>query len=170
MLFPNQKEIRRSLFSVLVSAATLVVVGSCIALVYTLCGDSFDFRKQVSKKEVVPSASNSLRSSATSDLDEDRIENGIHLASGLIYGDHFDLVRAHCTACHSGKLVAQNRATREGWQQMIRWMQETQGLWELGANEPKILDYLAANYGPEEVGRRANIDMAAVEWYILELE
>ena len=102
--------------------------------------------------------------------DWDKIENGIHVQTGLIYDTHFDIVRAHCTACHSGKLVAQNRATREGWLQMIRWMQETQGLWDLGVNEPKILDYLAKNYAPEAVGRRTNIDVAAVEWYILELE
>jgi hypothetical protein len=37
---------------------------------------------------------------------------------------------------------------------MIRWMQETQGLWPLGENEVPVLDYLATNYGPVNVGRR----------------
>lgn len=101
--------------------------------------------------------------------DYDKIENGIHLQTGLVYAEGFELVRATCTACHSAKLVTQNRATREGWQQMIRWMQETQGLWELGPSERPILSYLAKHYAPEEIGRRANIDIAAVEWYILEL-
>lgn len=102
--------------------------------------------------------------------DEDRVVNGIHLQTGLVYAKGFDLVRGTCTACHSAKLVTQNRATRDGWKQMIRWMQATQGLWELGKNEPIILDYLAKHYAPEETGRRANLDLAEVEWYILDLE
>ncbi|MEM9931613.1 MAG: hypothetical protein AAF840_17535 [Bacteroidota bacterium] len=102
--------------------------------------------------------------------DYDRVENGIHVATGLIYAEGFEIVRGTCTACHSAKLVTQNRATREGWLQMIRWMQATQGLWELGDKEKPILDYLAKHYAPEEVGRRANLDVAAIEWYILELE
>ena len=73
-------------------------------------------------------------------------------------------VRAYCTGCHSEKLVAQNRATREGWESMIRWMQETQNLGDLGENERKILDYLAENYAPDKKGRREPL---SVEWYIL---
>jgi len=53
---------------------------------------------------------------------------------------------------------------------MIRWMQETQGLWQLGKNEPIILDYLAKHYAPEEVVRRPGLDVAAIEWYILETQ
>lgn len=102
--------------------------------------------------------------------DEDQIKDGIHVASGLIYAEGFDIVRGTCTACHSAKLVTQNRASREGWTEMIRWMQASQGLWDLGANELIILDYLAKNYAPEDVGRRANIDVEAIEWYVLDLE
>ena len=50
---------------------------------------------------------------------------------------------------------------------MIEWMQATQGLWDLGENEPIILDYLATNYAPEEVGRRANLEEVA--YYMLDL-
>ena len=100
--------------------------------------------------------------------DFERIENGIHVASGLRAAKGYKVVRANCTACHSAKLITQNRATREGWKAMIDWMQETQGLWSLGDKEWQILDYLAANYAPEEIGRRAALD--EVEWYILELE
>ena len=75
-------------------------------------------------------------------------------ATGLEIAEGYQQVKAQCTACHSGRLVAQNRADREGWLQMIRWMQDTQGLWPLGAAEPQILDYLAANYGPLPRGRR----------------
>lgn len=102
--------------------------------------------------------------------DFDKVVNGIHVQTGLIYAEGFEIVRGTCTACHSAKLVTQNRATRDGWIQMIRWMQETQGLWDLGKNEKTIVDYLAKHYAPEEVGRRANLDIAAIEWYILELD
>jgi hypothetical protein len=47
-------------------------------------------------------------------------------------------------------------------------MQETQGLWPLGEAEPKILDYLATHYAPQENSRRPPIDLKSIEWYILE--
>jgi hypothetical protein len=75
--------------------------------------------------------------------------------SGLVVAPGYEQVRAQCTVCHSARLVTQNRASREGWQQMIRWMQESQGLWPLGDAEPLILDYLEQNYGPRPRGRRA---------------
>ena len=81
-------------------------------------------------------------------------------------GEHQLLVIANCTGCHSGKLVTQNRATREGWRNMIRWMQETQNLRDLGTDEEKILDYLAKHYAPAEQGRRQNL--VVEEWYELE--
>ena len=162
---PLQTKLWLNNFSLLMTILKVFVFGICLFLLYTIFGDRFDFQKTP-----IQSGNRVSSSVAADDDDWDKVENGVHLQTGLIYDTHFDIVRAHCTACHSGKLVAQNRATREGWQQMIRWMQETQGLWDLGANEPKILDYLAKNYAPTEVGRRTNIDVAAVEWYILELE
>jgi len=70
--------------------------------------------------------------------------------SGFVDSPGRDLVTMHCTGCHSGKLVQQNRATRPGWAEIIRWMQKKQGLWKLEANvEERMLDYLAAAYGPE---------------------
>lgn len=76
-------------------------------------------------------------------------------ATGLIIAPGFDSVKVQCTVCHSARLISQNRADRDGWQAMIRWMQSTQGLWPLGDNEVIILDYLATHYGPREAGRRA---------------
>ena len=49
---------------------------------------------------------------------------------------------------------------------MIRWMQASQGLWDLGPNEEIIVSYLAKNYAPEKKGRRANLQ--DIEWYKLE--
>lgn len=94
------------------------------------------------------------------------VVDGIHVASGLVVDDGFIQVKATCLACHSAKLVTQNRATRDGWKKMIRWMQETQNLWDLGTNEDLILDYLAKHYAPDDVGRRRNL--TPPEWYVLE--
>lgn len=92
--------------------------------------------------------------------------DGKDVETGLLEGDGFALVKANCTSCHSSALILQNRFTREGWKVKIEWMQETQGLWELGNNESVILDYLAANYAPEAyVGRRA--PLKDIEWYEL---
>ncbi len=93
------------------------------------------------------------------------IENGIDLESGLIVDDHYELVKGTCSACHSINLVTQNSATREGWKDLIVWMQQTQKLWDLGESEALILDYLEKNYAPKEQGRRA--PLKDIEWYEL---
>ncbi len=98
--------------------------------------------------------------------DLDRVENGLDVATGFIAAGDYQLVKTTCTACHSSKLVLQNRATREGWIDMIRWMQETQKLWDLGPNEDKIVSYLATYYGPEKKGRRAPLEIK--DWYVIE--
>lgn len=87
-------------------------------------------------------------------------ETGLVLAPGL------DLVRAHCTSCHSSKLILQYRTSRQGWLDKIRWMQQKQNLWELGEAEPVILDYLAKHYPAiEKTDRRAPIK--GVNWFKL---
>jgi len=93
------------------------------------------------------------------------IQNGIHIRTGFIADDGLNIVISTCTACHSSKLVTQNSATKEGWTDMIRWMQETQNLWDLGDNEEIIVNYLSKNYGPKDIGRRKNLEK--IEWYKL---
>ncbi len=78
-------------------------------------------------------------------------------ADELKTGPNSEIVAQTCVPCHSLKLVTQNRADRQGWLSMIRWMQEKQGLWPLGENEDKILDYLSTYYGPTKSFRRAPI-------------
>lgn len=76
-------------------------------------------------------------------------------ATGLIMDENWQIVAAHCGACHSTRLVTQNRGSRETWLHMIRWMQDSQGLWPF--NEPTetmLLDYLEENYGPLAASRR----------------
>ena len=74
--------------------------------------------------------------------------------TGLALGPGFEVVSAQCTVCHSARLITQSRADRDGWLAMIRWMQESQGLWPLGDQEGIVLDYLAENYGATSGGRR----------------
>ena len=70
-------------------------------------------------------------------------ETGFVLAAG------FELVEANCTACHSSRLTLQMRANRDGWLELIRWMQRTQNLWQFPpATEAEIVDYLATHYAP----------------------
>lgn len=87
-------------------------------------------------------------------------------ATGLIVDKGLDIVTAHCTGCHSSKLITQFHTDRAGWLEKIRWMQQKQKLWALGDAEPVILDYLAKNYpASETVNRRAALK--DVEWYKL---
>jgi cytochrome c1 len=110
--------------------------------------------------------SNSNEAKTEKEVEMSGIVDGIHMETGLIAKDGFRLVIANCTPCHSAKLVTQNRATREGWEGTIRWMQKKQNLWDLGEAEGEILDYLATNYAPEQKGRRNNLKN--IDWYNLE--
>ncbi len=95
-----------------------------------------------------------------------KVQGNIHVASGLVVAEGFEIVVANCVACHSGKLIAQNKATRQGWKNLIRWMQKTQKLWDLGENEEYILDYLEKNYAPKPGGRRA--PLKNIQWHSLD--
>ena len=81
-------------------------------------------------------------------------------ATGFVIDEHWEVVKANCTQCHSAKIVTQTRAERETWLAMIRWMQKTQNLWQFPPQtETAILDYLASNYAPTRPGsRRAPLD------------
>jgi hypothetical protein len=98
--------------------------------------------------------------------DEDRIENGIHLRTGLVEAQGLMIVVNNCTNCHSAKLVTQNRMNTEGWNTTIKWMQETQNLWDLGDNQEIIVNYLVTNYPQIAKGRR--MILTDIEWYELE--
>jgi len=82
----------------------------------------------------------------------------IDAASGLIRNPGWEQVRAHCGGCHSHALVTGQRADRNTWLDIIRWMQATQNLWQFQPEvEAQILDYLAENYPPQPNRRRAPI-------------
>jgi len=115
----------------------------------------------VLKKPVTEEVYQELNDVTFIELDEETI-----LKSGFINDIGVSQVIQNCTQCHSSKLVTQNRLNKTGWEASIKWMQETQNLWDLGKNEERIVNYLAKNYAPETEGRRTNIEVA--EWYELE--
>ncbi|RAI87908.1 hypothetical protein [Algoriphagus yeomjeoni] len=158
----TQKEKRKLFDGLIKSVAGLVaVVVILIGLVLLLV-----FQPEISARlSTFTSEESTENPQPLTDFSTELVD-GKDVETGLLAGDGLELVKAHCTACHSSALILQNRFTREGWHEKIVWMQETQGLWPLGENESIILDYLAANYAPEAPrGRR--VPLTDIEWYEL---
>ena len=135
--------------STLLLLLVMAAIFSVVFLYFPPVGRSLENSESIEKFEIL----------------SDEIQNGFHVETGFVEGEGLQLVIANCTNCHSAKLVTQNRFTKEGWTNVIRWMQETQGLWDLGNNEEVIVAYLAKYYAPESRGRRKALQ---VEWYELE--
>jgi hypothetical protein len=100
-----------------------------------------------------------------SNVSETDFVDGVHVATGLKKAKGLEQVITNCTTCHSSKLIVQNRMGKEQWNATIRWMQKTQGLWDLGENQEVIVEYLTTNYPPIDKGRRATLK--DIEWYSL---
>ncbi len=78
--------------------------------------------------------------------------------TGLKMTGDWELVRNNCTACHSSKLITQQRGSETQWLGMIRWMQRKQNLWPFDPDtESRIIAYLAENYPPQADRRRATL-------------
>lgn len=145
--------------------AVFTAILALIAIVFFVVKDSSLFTsKENTEDYVTPEAG----INDPSHPDYNKIENGIHLRTGFAEGEGLQLVITNCTTCHSAKLVTQNRMSEEQWKATIRWMQETQNLWDLGANEETIVNYLATQYAPIAKGRRQHL--ANIEWYNLKDE
>ena len=85
-------------------------------------------------------------------------EPSIDPATGFTMTGDWQLVRGHCTGCHSAKLITQQRGTEQQWLAMIRWMQKKQNLWQFDRDtETRIVAYLAEQYPPQAARRRAAI-------------
>jgi hypothetical protein len=97
--------------------------------------------------------------------DNNSIVNGKHTSTGLVDGEGLSTVLNNCISCHSAKIITQNRMSKDMWRATIKWMQETQNLWDLGENEDVIVNYLSINYAPKKEGRRT--PLTNIEWYIL---
>lgn len=56
----------------------------------------------------------------------------------------------YCASCHSEMLVAQQGQTREGWEELLQWMVEKQGMQPIPENDREmILDYLSTHYNTD---------------------
>ena len=76
-------------------------------------------------------------------------------ADPLAQAPGVELVRGHCSACHSLQLVTSQRGDRKFWLKLIRWMQAEHNLWPLPADqEEAILAYLEAHYAQSDWARR----------------
>jgi mono/diheme cytochrome c family protein len=85
-------------------------------------------------------------------------EPALDPVTGLKMAGDWEIVRANCVACHSSRLITQQRGTSQQWLTMIRWMQEKQNLWAFDPDtESKIIAYLAENYPPSDAQRRPAI-------------
>jgi len=83
-----------------------------------------------------------------------RAEN-LDPATGLIVAEGWQLASAHCGACHSHRLVTAQRGDAAFWRSTIRWMQRTQNLWQIPAQqEDTLIEYLATHYNESDWGRR----------------
>ena len=74
--------------------------------------------------------------------------------------EHWKLVKAHCSSCHSERLITQQQLDRVNWLKSIRRMQSEENLWDLGASETKILDYLVTYYSATDKPRNQRVRRA----------
>lgn len=77
---------------------------------------------------------------------EDSSKPGPDPLTGLVMAQGWELVRTHCFACHSLKIVTQAGKDRSNWAKTLQKMQQSEGLYPLGEVESDILDYLEKNY------------------------
>ncbi|MFN4147882.1 MAG: hypothetical protein ACK4GN_18825 [Runella sp.] len=91
--------------------------------------------------------------------------DSIDVQTGLINDPNLLLVKAHCTGCHSPKLITQTRLKRDQWQERIRWMQRNHKLWDLGEAEKPVLDYLEKYYSPSKTVYSRREPLQNIKWY-----
>ena len=147
----------QELYRKIILACAVIGIGAII-LVYLIVDPSFSaFKTDAPQTELV---------TIPEEDDYDKVENGIHVRTGFIDAPGMMVTVQNCTNCHSAKLVMQNRMNEDRWKSTIKWMQETQNLWDLGENEAVIINYLVTNYPPKKLGRRAVL--TDIEWYQFE--
>lgn len=136
---------------------SLITALCWVSLLLIACG-----KKPAEEQEAAKAPTAAVVADAATGNDRPAVEEmQIDPATGFKMGGDWQLVRAHCTGCHSAKLITQQRGTAQQWLALIRWMQETQNLWKFDADtESRIITYLAENYPPDEARRRAAIPRA----------
>ena len=74
----------------------------------------------------------------------------IHL-SDLPPGPGRETVFIKCAACHSLRIVLQQRLSRDVWDEVLVWMKEEQSMPKLDPElRELILDYLSTHFSPDK--------------------
>ena len=67
---------------------------------------------------------------------------------GLPRSEGAETVAAYCSACHSLQIVMTQRQNRDGWDYLLTWMSEKQGMAEPPSDmREEMLNYLAREFG-----------------------
>ncbi len=69
---------------------------------------------------------------------------------GLPRDPGYEEVAAYCSACHSLRIVMQQRATPARWRELLVWMVEKQGMAPLDPDQRKLVqDYLGTHFSSD---------------------
>jgi hypothetical protein len=81
---------------------------------------------------------------------DDQGRSEVIYESGLLHpAPGAQITYDYCTACHSEMIIAQQGQTREGWDEILVWMVEEMGMYELEDEREQVLDYLSTYYNPD---------------------
>ncbi len=82
------------------------------------------------------------QNTAQAEAQEKKPEFGLFFVAPGVKNTYYNCIR-----CHSERIIIQQGLSREGWDEMLDWMIEDQGMGELDdLIRAEILDYLAAHY------------------------
>lgn len=92
-----------------------------------------------------------LFSSATAqEGDHDDTQADVGDVGALYPAEGAGVTYDYCASCHSAMLVAQQGQTRDGWDELLQWMVEKQGMQPIPEEDrDTILDYLAEHYNTD---------------------
>jgi hypothetical protein len=138
---PNEREIIIRFSNLMRKMNIAIILFILVAIWLIAGGPDFIIRQDknpnsTSEKEITTASNPHIDSKI---IDEE---------TGLIMDANLEVVVVNCIACHSAHLITYTSADSSQWHDMIKWMQQTQGLWDLGNDEKSIIEYLSQHYGP----------------------
>jgi cytochrome c len=100
------------------------------------------FLNAQSDTPLATSEQGAAKDAETAATDEEEPEFGV-----LVAAPGAETTFYTCSACHSERVVAYQGLTRDGWDELLDWMIDEQGMSEPDtADRTEILDYLEVNY------------------------
>ncbi len=138
----------------LMTLLAIILIGSVCLIVYT------GFNLQWHNTKLIMNLPNDKNESSS-------VSSKNNMLTDLHPDEDVELVKRHCLSCHSAALITQTKLSEQGWRNNIVWMQQTQGLWDLGKDHERVIAYLTRNYGEYIGGRRENLEVDQIQWYYL---